>query len=100
MESALLVLGSLVHCHQTLASFQKRYLFQSATNRFEYNLPPKSCEGDPAPRRMPAAALPRELDAFTEGPGKRPDPLEGSSTGEVVPVEEPERGGCEPSWGR
>jgi hypothetical protein len=80
-----------------LASFHKGCLFQSATNRFEYNLPPKSCEGDPAPRRMPAAALPRELDAFTEGPGKRPDPLEGSSTGEVVPVEEPERGGCEPS---
>lgn len=83
-----------------VSQLEKGCLFQSATNRLEYNLPPRSCEGDPAPRRMPAAALPRELDVFAAGIGKRTEPLEGGSMGEVVPVDEPERGGCEPSWGR
>ena len=100
MESALLVLESRVPCHHTLARFENGCLFQSATNRFEYSLPPNSCDGDPAPSRMPAAAFPKELDVFPAGTGKRMDPPEGGSIGEVLPVEEPERGGCEVSCGR
>lgn len=76
-------------------------MFQGATNRLEYNLPPNSCEGDPAPNLTPAAALPSGFAAFVAGMGKRREALEGGSIGEVVPVEEaPERGGCEVSWGR
>lgn len=67
----------------------------------EYNLPPNSCEGDPAPNLTPAAALPKELEVLAAGTGKRMEPPDGGSMGEVVPVEdEPERGGCEVSCGR
>jgi hypothetical protein len=78
-----------------------RCLFQGATNRFEYNLLPNSCEGEPAPTLTPAVAFPSELDVFAAGTGKRMEPLDGGSAGEVVPVEEaPERGGWALSWGR
>jgi hypothetical protein len=79
------------------------YLFQDATNRLEYSLPAKSCEGDPAPILAPAAALPNALGPFPAGTGKRPEApeAEGVSLGEVVPVEEaPERGGCGLCCGR
>lgn len=67
----------------------------------ENNLPPNSCDGDPAPNRAPAAALLMAFGALLVGTGKRMEPPEGGSMGEVVPVEEaPERGGCEVSWGR
>jgi hypothetical protein len=41
---------------------------------------------------VPAAAFPSGFDVFT---GKRMEPLLGGSTGEVLPVEEPECG----AWG-
>lgn len=101
MESALPGLGSREPCRRTLAKIRIRCLFQGATNRLEYNLPPNSCEGDPAPKRTPAAALPSVFEVLVAGTGKRIAPLEGGSMGEVVPVEDaPERGGCEVSWGR
>lgn len=65
----------------------------------EYNLPPNSCDGDPAPILTPAATVPSELDDVGAGTGKRIEPPEEGSIGEVVPVDEPERGGCEVSWG-
>jgi hypothetical protein len=61
-------------------------VFQGATNRFENNLPPYSCDGDPAPSLAPAAAS--GLDEFA----KRREPLLRGSTGEVLPVEEPDWG--------
>ena len=101
MESALPELGSLVPCRRTLARIRIRCLFQGATNRLEYNLPPYSCEGDPAPSLAPAAAVPREPEAFADGTGKRIEPLDGGgSIGDVVPVDEPDNGACEVSWGR
>jgi hypothetical protein len=100
VESGLPALGSRVLC-RTLAKIRIRCLFQGATNRLEYNLPPNSCEGDPAPNRTPAAAVPSAFDVLAAGTGKRMEPLVGGSIGEVVPVEDvPERGGCEESWGR
>ena len=57
-------------------------------------------EGDPAPNLTPAAEAASEFEVFAAGTGKRIEPLEGGSMGEVAAVEEPERGGCEVSWGR
>ena len=53
-----------------------------------------------AMERVPAAVAPSELDAFDVGTGKRIEPLDEGSIGDVVPVDEPESGGCEVSWGR
>lgn len=52
---------------------------------------PYSCDGDP----LPSLALPSGFGAL---PAKRREPLLGGSTGEVLPVEEPECGGWG-SWG-
>jgi hypothetical protein len=71
-----------------------RPAFQGATNRLENNLPPYSCEGDPALSLAFIAELLSAVDVVGWSMGKRIEPLEGGSTGEVVPVEEaPERGG-------
>ena len=94
MVSSPPALGSRVHCHPTLDKIQD--LFQNATNRLENRRPPYSCDGDPAPSLVPAAAFPSGFDVF---PGKRSEALLGGSTGEVLPVVEPECGGCEVSWG-
>jgi hypothetical protein len=91
--------GSHEPCHRTLAKIRIGCLFQGATNLLENNLPPNSCEGDPAPNLTPAATFPNP-PAEVAGIGNRIDPLEGGSMGEVAAVEEPERGGCEVSWGR
>jgi hypothetical protein len=74
--------------------------FQDATNRFEYNLLPYSCDGEPAPSLAPAAAPPSGLDVFVDGIGKRIEPPEwGGSVGEAEVVEEADSGACEVSWG-
>ena len=74
--------------------------FQDATNRLEYNLPPYSCDGDPAPSLAPAAAPASGFDVFVDGIGKRMEPPdEGGSVGEAEVVEEADSGGCEVSWG-
>ena len=66
----------------------------------EYNLPPYSCDGDPAPSLAPAAALPRGFDVFAEDIGKRIEPPEeGGSVGEADVVDEADNGACEVSWG-
>lgn len=69
-------------------------MFQGATNRLENNLPPYSCEGEPAPSLALTAALLSADDDVGWPMGNRIDELEGGSMGEVVPVDEaPERGG-------
>ena len=74
--------------------------FQDATHRLEYNLPPYSCDGDPAPSLAPAAATPRGLDVFADDIGKRMEPPEdGGSVGDADVVEEADGGACELSWG-
>ena len=79
-----------MHCDCVSSS---RALFQDATNRLENSLPPYSCDGEPAPSLVPAAAAPNGFEGFPE---KRREPLLGGSTGDVLPVEEePESGG----WG-
>ena len=94
------MLGSRVPCCRTLAKIRFRCLFQDATNRLEYNLPPYSCEGDPALSLTPAAALASGFDVFAEGIGKRIEPPdEGGSTGDVEVVEDADWGGCEVSCG-
>ena len=75
---------------------QQDDVFQRVTYRFEYSRPPYSCDGDPAPSLAPWAAEASGFDVF---PGKRRAPLLGGSTGEVVPVDEPEWGAWEASWG-
>lgn len=65
--------------------------------RFEYNLLPNSCEGEPAPKRTPAVAFPSPLGLLPLTMGNRTELLVGGSIGEVAAVEEPERGGCETS---
>jgi hypothetical protein len=77
-----------------------RRMFQGATNRLETNRPPKSCEGDPAPSLVPAAALAIVFGLLVAGMGKREEPLDRGSLGELVPEDAPERGGCEPNCGR
>lgn len=73
-----------------------RGLFQSVTNLLENRRLPYSCDGDPAPSLAPAAALPSGLEVL---PGNRIEPLLGGSTGEVLPVEEPECGAWGVNWG-
>lgn len=75
---------------------ENRALFQGATNRLENSRLPYSCDGDPAPSLVPAAALPSGFDVFV---GKRIEPLFGGSTGDVLPVEEPECGPWGVNWG-
>jgi hypothetical protein len=55
--------------------------------------PPSSCDGEPAPDRVLLAILPVELRLPGNPKGDlRALPLEGS-VGEVLAVEDPERGG-------
>lgn len=59
--------------------------------RLEYNRPPSSCEGEPAPRRMlPADAIPLVEAGFPNG--DRTEVPVGASMGDVFAVEEPESG--------
>jgi len=74
-----------------------KFLFHHATNRFEYSLLPNSCEGEPAPKRTPAAAFPSPFGLLPLPKGNRIELLGGGSIGDVAAVEEPERGGCETS---
>lgn len=73
-----------------------RGLFQRVTNRFEKSRLPYSCDGDPLPSLVPAAVFPSGFDVFV---GKRMEPLLGGSTGDVLPVDEPECGAWGFSWG-
>lgn len=72
------------------------WLFQRATNRLENRRPPYSCDGEPAPSLVLAAALPRGFEVVPEN---RREPLLGGSTGDVLPVEGPECDGWADSWG-
>lgn len=86
--------------HRTLAKMGPVRGFQDATNRFEYNLPPYSCDGDPAPSLVPAAAPARGFELVTDGIGKRMEPPdEGGSVGEAEVVDEADSGAWEVSWG-
>jgi hypothetical protein len=78
------LLGLDLACTVTHVS-SARGLFQRVTNRFEKSRLPYSCDGDPAPSLVPAAVF----------VGKRMEP----STGDVLPVEEPECGAVGFSWG-
>lgn len=65
----------------------------SFTYRFEYSRPPSSCDGDPAPNReLLVAPMPLAEAGFPNG--DRTALPAGASIGEVLAVEEPERG-----WG-
>lgn len=58
---------------------------------FEYNRPPSSCDGEPAPNRaLLAALIPFTGLGFPNG--DRTALPAGASIGEVVAVEEPDRG--------
>lgn len=93
MESSLPALESRVHWRSMLAGMTR--CFRSATNRLENRRPLYSCDGEPEPRRAPAAAAPNGFEAVA---GKRPP--DGGSTGEAAPLDEAECGALELSWGR
>lgn len=60
-------------------------------------MPPSSCDGEPAPDRVLLAILPAEFKLPGNPKGDlKAFPLEGS-VGEVLAVEDPERGGRYPS---
>lgn len=77
--------------------FQHPLVPHAFTYRFEYNRPPSSCDGEPAPNRtLPAVPIP-----FIElglPKGERTVLPAGASIGEVLAVDEPESG-CEASVG-
>lgn len=62
------------------------------TNRLEYNLPPNSCEGDPAPVLAVAATPPRLPSPLPLPSGYLAELLEGGSMGDVAAVDDPDRG--------
>jgi hypothetical protein len=71
---------------------QTRGMFQGATNRLENSRLPYSCDGEPAP----SLAAGTGFDVFG---GKRTEPPFDGSTGDVLPVEEPECGAGGVNWG-
>lgn len=58
--------------------------------RFEYNLPPSSCEGEPAPNLALLVENPELPSPFVLPKGVFTTLPDGGSIGEVFPVEEPD----------
>lgn len=71
-----------------------RYRLQapSITYRFEYNRPPSSCEGEPAPNRALFDESPEFTSPFVFPNGDFITLPGGGSTGELAPVEGPDWG--------
>ena len=91
------MLGFLELCAARLANVLR---LENVSYLLENNLlaPPSSCEGEPAPDRVFPAILPAAFNPPGNPNGDRSAlPLEGS-IGEVLAVEEPERGRL--GWGR
>jgi len=62
------------------------------TDRLVYNLPPNSCEGDPAPVLTFAATFPIFPSPLPLPSGYRTELFEGGSIGDVAAVDDPDRG--------
>lgn len=58
-----------------------------------------SCDGEPAPDRVLLAILPAEFNGRPNGDLKGAPPIE-ASVGDVLEVEEPERGKPTAGWGK
>ena len=76
-----------------VANYSQHERMELQTNRFGYSLPPTSCEGEPAPIRE----LPFRLPVIPNGERDEPGVC---SIGEVLDVEEPERGWVAVTCGR
>lgn len=68
------------------------------SHRFEYSLPPSSCEGDPAPDLALPGVFTILLIALGFPNGDRTALVEGSSIGDVFEVGDPDRGWLAEIW--
>lgn len=72
---------------------------KASAYRFEYNRLPSSCDGDPAPSRV-LLAVPIPFKGLGFPNGDRTALPAGASIGEVLAVDEPDRGWEAENWGR
>lgn len=68
--------------------------------RFEYSLPPNSCDGDPAPNLPLPGALPNPFIPPGLPKGDRIGLFVGASMGDVLVVDDPDFDWFAESWGK